>query len=162
MKYDEIVSNGPAPRNLDRVAHGHAGHKHVWPGPLSRRQFLHTAAGATVVGAAVGAGILRPQPAQAGPGIGEALPIPTTLEIFPSQAFHVQAPPFTGADSDPSTLYNFTGAAGIALISGSVERTNRKTGEKRTLPYSFNDMRFMQGRFQARDGHVRDGTFVLI
>jgi hypothetical protein len=58
-------------------------------------------------------------------------------------------------------VYNFDGTAGIAFISGFVERTDRKTGETRTLPYSFNDMRFMQGRFEGRDGHVRDATFAF-
>jgi hypothetical protein len=29
------------------------------------------------------------------------------------------------------------------------------------LPYSFNDMRFMQGLFRGRDGHVREATFVF-
>ena len=42
-----------------------------------------------------------------------------------------------------------------------VERTDRRTGEMRTLPYAFNDMRFMQGRFEGRDGHVRNATFVF-
>ena len=73
----------------------------------------------------------------------------------------MQAPPFTGADSDPSSVYDFQGTVGIAFISGFVDRTDRKTGEKRTLPYAFNDMRFMQGRFEGRDGHVRDATFVF-
>ena len=41
------------------------------------------------------------------------------------------------------------GAAGIAFISGTVERTDRKTGETRVLPYLFNDMRFMQVVFRG-------------
>ena len=151
------------PTQLEIVARRHAGHSHASPSFLSRRKFLQAAAGATVLGAAAGSGLFRPQIAQAsGPGVGEVLPIPTTLEVFPGKEFHLQAPPFTGADTDPSTVYNFEGSAGIALISGSVERTNRKTRESRTLPFSNNDMRFMQGVFRGRDGHVRDGTFALI
>jgi hypothetical protein len=126
---------------------------------VSRRQFLHGAAGLTAFAATFGSSVSR-LGARAGPGIGLVTPIPTTLSIA-GQDFHVQAPPFTGADSDPSSVYNFQGAAGIAFISGFVDRTDRKTGETRTLPFAFNDMRFMQGRFEGRDGHVRDATFVF-
>ena len=96
----------------------------------------------------------------AAPGIGLALPIPATLDLL-GEDFHVQAPPLTGVDTDPATVNNFQGAAGIAFISGTVERTDRKTGETRVLPYLFNDMRFMQGVFRGRDGHERDATFAL-
>ena len=96
----------------------------------------------------------------AAPGIGLALPIPATLDLLGAD-FHVQAPPFTGVDTDPSTVYNFQGAAGIAFISGMVERTDRKTGA-RVLPYLHNDMRFMQGVFRGRDGHERRATFGFI
>ncbi len=75
---------------------------------------------------------------------------------------HVQAPPFTGLDSDPGTVYNFEGAAGLAYISGEVDRTDRRTGETRTLPFLFSDMRFQQGVFKGRDGHVREATFAFV
>jgi hypothetical protein len=95
-----------------------------------------------------------------GPGVGLVTPIPTTLSLFGLDV-HVQAPPFTGADSDPSSVYDFRGTVGIAFISGFVERTDRKTGETRTLPYFSNDMRFMQGGFLGRDGHARNATFAF-
>jgi len=41
-------------------------------------------------------------------------------------------------------------------------RRNKRTGEVRTLPYSFNDMRFMKGVFRGRDGHERNATFAFI
>jgi hypothetical protein len=97
----------------------------------------------------------------AGPGIGLAEPIPATWEFFPGVFGHVQAPPF-GVGSDPTTVNNFNGAAGIAFISGDVVRRNKRTGEVRTLPYSFNDMRFMKGVFRGRDGHERNATFAFI
>ncbi len=131
------------------------------PPGRSRRQFLRTATGAAALGAAAGAGLLRPGAARAVGGLGLAVPIPATLNFF-GQDFHVQAPPLTGPDSDPATVFNFEGASGIAFISGSCVRRDRKTGESLTLPYAFNDMRFMQGRFRGRDGHARDGTFALI
>jgi hypothetical protein len=125
---------------------------------VSRRQFIQGAAGLTAFAAAFGpAGAAT---ARAGPGIGLVVPIPTTINIF-GEEFHVQAPPLTGADSDPSSVYNFDGTAGLAFISGQVQRIDRRSGESETMPYLFNDMRFMQGRFEGRDGHVRDATFVF-
>jgi hypothetical protein len=127
---------------------------------ISRRRFLQSAGRLTAFTAAAGWGFLHTDRAIAGPGIGLVVPIPTTLSIG-GREFHVQAPPFTGADSDPSTVYDFHGSAGIAFISGSVERTDRRTGETRTLPFAFNDMRFMQGEFRGRDGHFREASFIF-
>ena len=100
----------------------------AWHAPISRRRFLGAGIGASVIGGALGAGLLRPVSASAAPGIGNVLPIPTTLEVF-GEAIHVQAPPFTGPNTDPSTVWNFQGASGIAFMDTSVTRTNRKTGE---------------------------------
>jgi hypothetical protein len=127
---------------------------------VSRRQFLQGAAGLTGIAVALRSSASHPVAAVAAQEIGLVTPIPTTLSLA-GEEFHVQAPPFTGADSDPSSVYNFVGTAGIAFISGLCERTDRKTGETRTLPYAFNDMRFMQGQFEGRDGHVREGTFAF-
>jgi hypothetical protein len=111
----------------------------------------------------VGAGLLRPGKALAGPGIGLVDPIPTTFEFFPGVQSHVQAPPFLlGPDSDPATVYNFQGASGLAYISGTCEQRNRKTGETRELPFVSNDMRFMKGVFRGHDGHVRSGAFGFV
>jgi hypothetical protein len=101
--------------------------------------------------------------AQAGrPGIGLAEPIPATAEFF-GVLSHVQFPPVLGGDAaDPGTVFNFERAVGAALISGTCEQRNRKTGAKRTLPYMFNDMRFQQGVFRGRDGHEREATFAFV
>ena len=132
------------------------------PAALTRRQLLR-GAGGVAVGAAAVAGLGGARGGRAaGPGIGLALPIPSTLEALPGVEIHVLAPPFTGTDSDPSSVYNFRGATGIAFISGEVERTNLRTGEVLTLPYLFSDMRFMQGEFEGGDGHVRGATFAFI
>ena len=116
------------------------------------------------IGAAASGGLLRPGRALAGgPGIGLVEPIPTTFEFFPGVQSHVQAPPVLfGPDSDPATVNNFHGASAIAFISGTCERRNRETGETRTLPFIFNDMRFMKGVFRGRDGHVRDASFGFV
>jgi hypothetical protein len=160
MKYAEILSQGATPSNLRRAARARAAHCHIHLAPVSRRQFIQSAAGLTAFAATLGSSVSHAQGARGGPGIGLVTPIPTTLSIF-GQDVHVQGPPLTGVDSDPSTVYDFHGTVGIAFISGFVDRTDRKTGETRTLPYAFNDMRFMQGRFEGRDGHVRNATFVF-
>jgi TAT (twin-arginine translocation) pathway signal sequence len=127
---------------------------------MSRRQFLQTTTGATAL-AALGGGLVAPGTAAA-QGVGNALPIPTTLSPF-GVDIHVQAPPFTGVDTDPATVWNFQGAAGIALINTTATRTNRKTGEVReNLPSTLNHMTFMKGVYRGRDGHVRNGTFSLV
>ena len=133
----------------------------AWHKPISRRTFLRAGVGASAIGAAFGAGLLHPVAASVTPGIGNVLPIPSTLD-FSGVEIHVQAPPFTGTDADPSTVWNFQGASGIAFIDTSVTRTNRKTGEQKVLPSTFNHMTFMQGVYVGRDGHVRDGTFSLV
>ena len=134
----------------------------AWHTPISRRTFLRAGVGASAIGAALGAGLLRPVAASAAPGIGNVLPIPTTLEPFPGVEIHVQAPPFTGPNTDPSTVWNFQGASGIAFMDTSVTRTHRKTGEVQVLPSTMNHMTFMQGIYIGRDGHVREGTFSFV
>lgn len=164
MKWDRLASDGPFVPTRDDVTRLHAGHRHTWPRSVSRRSFLKQATSAAAVGAAVGAGVVKPSLAHAaGPGIGLVEPIPTTTEFFPGVGSHVLAPPFLfGPDSDPATVFNFEGASGISFTSGQVERHNRRTGTTEVLPFSFNDMRFMKGRFRGRDGHVRNATFAFI
>ena len=98
----------------------------------------------------------------AAPGIGNVLPIPSTLEPFPGHEIHVQVPPITGVNTDPSTVWNFQGFAGIALINTEVTRSDRRTGHSETLPSTGNHMTFMQGTYVGRDGHARAGTFALV
>jgi hypothetical protein len=95
---------------------------------LTRRRFLQTSAGAAALGAVVGSGLLRPGAAQAaGPGIGLAEPIPATFEFFPGVFSHVQFPPVLIDEvSDPGTVFNFQGAVGAALISGTCTQRNRR------------------------------------
>ena len=133
----------------------------AWHTSMSRRTFLRAGVGASVVGGALGAGLLRPVSALAAPGIGNVLPIPSTLEFFGVEV-HVQAPPFSGQDTDPSTVWNFQGTSGIAFIDTEVTRTHRKTGKTQVWPSTANHMTFMQGIYIGRDGHVRDGTFALV
>jgi hypothetical protein len=140
----------------------HAGHRHVLPPSLCRRQFLQAVAGGTALSAALGAGLLRPQRVEgAEPDINDVVPIPGTLDLF-GKEFHVLAPPLTAPDDDPSTVFNFLGATGIAIISGTCTRTHRRTGRTRELPFLNSDMRFMQGVYRERNGNRRVGTFVFV
>ncbi len=147
-------------------------HQHVELDParplaLSRRRFLQGAVGLTAIGAAAGAGLLRPRLALAsGPGLGDVLPLSggsAVIEGAFGKLFHVFGPPGADSpDSDPATVGNFSGQSGLAYINGMVTETSRKTGASRSLPFIDADMRFMQGVFRGRDGHVRDGTFAFI
>jgi len=77
--------------------------------------------------------------------------------------FHVYAPAaFDPIDSEPGTITDFKGFAGLAYISGNVVRTDRKSGETAVLPFNFSDMRFMQGLYRGVDGRPRQGTFGFI
>jgi secreted PhoX family phosphatase len=127
---------------------------------MSRRHFLQAATGATALGTTLAGSLLSP-PAAAAQGIGNVLPITSTLNFF-GVDLHIQAPPFSGVDTDPSTVWNFQGSSAIAFIDTTATRTNRKTGAVRNLDSLFNHMTFMKGIYRGRDGHVREGTFSLV
>jgi len=134
----------------------------AWHAAISRRKFLEGAVRASVIGGALGSGLLRPVSALAAPGVGTVLPTPTTLNAF-GVDLHVQAPPFTGADSDPATVRNFQGSSAIALIDTTATRTHRRTGlVQKDLDSSDNHMTLLQGVYRGRDGHVRGATFSLV
>jgi hypothetical protein len=162
MRRERFNSDDPLAPTRPFHLGAHDGHSHV--GQWTRRRFIQTSAGTAALGAVVGTGLLRPGVALAGgPGIGLVEPIPATTEFFPGVLSHVQFPPVLGGDvADPGTVFNFEGAIGAALISGTCEQRNRKTGGKRTLPYMFNDMRFQHGVFRGRDGREREATFAFV
>ena len=160
MRFDQLSRNRPGldpPLSSGRAAGQPQPH-------VSRRRFLQRTAGAAAIGAATGAGFLGLGRANAAaPGIGLVVPIPYGLDFFgDGRVFHVEAPPFPNSGEDPATVYNFEGTSGISFTDGLVDRTNRKTGLVETLPFIANDMRFMQGQFRGRDGHVRAGTFGFV
>ena len=156
MRFDNLT------KDSIKTRHKLVAHHLAWHAQVSRRKFLEAAVGASVIGGAVGLGVLRPTAALAAPGIGNVLPIPTTLAAF-GVDIHVQAPPFTGADTDPATVGNFQGSSGIAFINTTATRTHRQTGiVQENLDSSENHMTFLQGVYRGRDGHVRDGTFSFV
>ena len=160
MRFDQISRNG---RGVVRPVFPYSAVAHA-QAHVTRRKFLQGAAGAAAVGAGIGAGLFSADRAKAAaPGIGLVVPIPYGLDFFgDGRIFHVEAPPFPGAGEDPATVYNFEGTSGISFTDGLVDRTNRKTGIVETLPFIASDMRFMQGQFRGRDGHVRAGTFGFV
>jgi hypothetical protein len=155
MRFDNLTKDSIKTRRK-LVAHHLA-----WHARISRRRFLAGTLGASVIGGTVGLG-LRPASVSAAPGVGNVLPIPTTLTNF-GVDIHVQAPPFTGVDTDPATVWNFQGSSGIAFINTTATRTHRQTGiVQERLDSSFNHMTFLQGVYRGRDGRVREGTFSLV
>src|SRR6516162_2472276 len=105
------------------------GHVHAWSNLMSRRQFARTATGIAAVGAAFGLGI--PKAAASAPD--DPLPIPGVNR----RGFHVFGPganPLIPIDAEPATITNLNGFVGLAYIDGTVQRTDRKTGQTVTLP----------------------------
>jgi hypothetical protein len=125
---------------------------------LSRRR-LGFGLASTFAGAAAStraaAGKTKPTPLQ---WSFAPVPIPTT------SPYHVSgfASP-TNLNAEPSTITNFSGSFGFATLSGTVTRTDRKTGEEMSLPFGSNtNMRFMTGTFVGTDGQTYPGTFAFI
>jgi len=123
-------------------------------GSLSRRAFMHGAAGAA--GLALAAAHWTP--AQAAKfSRGEPLPIPTVKQT-PFGPIHA-ADPEEG--QDPSMITDFTGVTGAAKLTLTGVGTD--TTANQTARYDFNiDVRFMQGEFIGADGQHHQGTFAFI
>jgi hypothetical protein len=83
-------------------------------------------------------------------------PVPVTAA--PGSFLHV----FGGPGADNSTISNFKGSIGSALINGNVTRTNVKTGEQGYFPFINANMRFMTGTFKGTDGQEHSGTFAFV
>jgi hypothetical protein len=75
-----------------------------------------------------------------------------------TEVFHVFLP---GEGNEPSTITDFHGSIGIAMVDGTGKGINTKTGA--TTPLTFDtDTRFMQGVYIGVDGEKHRGTFALI
>ena len=138
--------------------HSHTGHAHFWQHAMSRRQFVCTAAGAVVVGTALGSGLWRP-------GLAEAhrshapVPIPGGTPLL-GGGFHLFGPTPDGSfdpiDAEPSTITDFNGVVGASEILGTAHGSDGKS-------YAFDtDMRFMQGTYIDHDGRLRNASFGFI
>jgi len=135
-----------------------------WERALSRRQFLRTSGGA-LLGAGLGSALgskLWPSRMAAAHGAHQPVPIPGGTPVL-GGAFHVYGPGLIDpVDAEPSSITDFNGFLGIAFISGTVTRTNTRTGEVRTLPFLESDMRFMKGVYRGTDGEIHQGAFGFV
>jgi len=126
---------------------------------LSRRGLGLGAFGATLVGSAT------PASADGKQRASRQLPwtfAPVPVQAPPMSAIHVFGGTGVGPDTEPSTIGNFKGSVGIAIINGTVTRTNIKTGEQESLPFTDTDMRFMTGTFMGADAIEYPGTFAFV
>lgn len=142
---------------------------------FSRRGFIHTAAGATVL--ALGPGLSSralahddddhqtrsaPKPVPGGSdlsGFGLVPPYDFIHTFAPGQAGIVL--PFTGValqglNVEPGTITDFDGATAVAYHVGEAKGSDRNTYNLET------DIRVMRGRYVAVDGTTRRGSFALI
>lgn len=140
--------------------HRHAGkgHVHRWLNNMSRREFARA-----VTNAAIGAGLGIPQILHAeSKGAGQPVPIPGGTPLL-GGAFHVFGPAaIDPVDAEPSSIGNFNGSIALAYISGGVTRTDRTTGEVKSLNMIGSDMRFMSGVYKGTDGRTYQGSFAFV
>jgi hypothetical protein len=136
--------------------HRYAGHAHFWErAMMSRRQFMRTAAGAT--GVVLASGLWMPGLALADNPAPK--PIPGGFKAF-GKFFHVD-PSSPGPGAENSTIFDFHGSLGAAVVRGT--GTGTHTGPNTTSSLLFDvDMRFMQGVYIGIDGKTRTGTFSFI
>ncbi len=129
---------------------------------LSRRQFLHTAAGAAGV---FGTALWLPRSAYADGGVVDPKPIPGGLKLGPifgaptDELFHLFG--LGSPDTEGITITDFNGLIAVTEITGSGTATNTKTGAKTRLLFDA-DMRFMNGEYVGVDGKKHHGTFALV
>jgi hypothetical protein len=65
------------------------------------------------------------------------------------------------ADADPSTITDFNGRVGYAIIDGTGTRTDLVTNAVTEHPFEV-DLRFMEGEFVSADMRHCHGAFALI
>jgi len=128
---------------------------------MSRRQFARTAAGVAAASAVFGLGTSR----AAASAPGDPVPIPGG-EPKIGGMFHTFGPTpdgsFSPIDAEPITITNFNGFVGYALINGTAQRTNKRTGKIEMLPMILADMRFMTGVYRGADERIHQGAFAFV
>jgi hypothetical protein len=126
---------------------------------VSRRRLGLGALGATLIGSGAAAQDTARERKRQLPWTFAPMPVPGGVpDLSPMGAFHV----FGGPGTEPSTISNFKGSSGITFIDGTVTRTNLKTGEQESFPFTDTDMRFMTGTFTSVDGKEYPGTFGFV
>jgi hypothetical protein len=126
---------------------------------LSRRRFLRSAAGAA--GLVLGAPFVLPTLARADEDdIVLPRPIPggdPTFNPFTDELLHVY---FPAVGLEPSSIFDFKGVVGAAIVDGTGTGMTRKRKKERLLFEV--DLRFMQGDYRGVDGKRHSGTFALV
>lgn len=124
---------------------------------LSRRRFLRVSAGAT--GLVMASGTFS----RAFAATCEPQPIPHTLDPGGGlPLIHILLPGLVHpADADPSTITDFNGQLGYAIIDGTGTRTDLATNVVTQNPFEV-DLRFMKGVFIDADGRRCHGAFALM
>ena len=146
----DFPTSGESPHD-----HHYVGHTHFWErAMLSRRQVM-TAAAATT-GVVLGSGLWMPGLAQA--WADAPRPIPGGF-LFNGNFFHVD--PLSPGLTENSSIFDFHGSIGAAIIDGTGTGTDTKTGVTTSLTFD-TDMRFMQGTYIGMDGKKHHGTFSFI
>jgi hypothetical protein len=118
---------------------------------------MTTAAGAT--GVVLASGLWMPGRALADNAAPK--PIPGDFQPFGpgTEVFHIDA--LSPGLTENSTIFDFHGSIGAAIVDGTGIGTNTDTGTTSSLLFD-TDMRFMQGIYIGLDGQKHTGTFILI
>ena len=135
--------------------HRYGGHTHFWDRALlSRRQFMTVAAATS--GVVLGSGLWMPGLTQAWDNAPR--PIPTGF-TFNGKFIHLD--PMSPGLTENSSIYDFHGSIGAAIVDGTGTATNTETGVTQSLNFD-TDMRFMKGVYIGMDGEKHQGTFSFI
>jgi len=113
-------------------------------------------AAATTTGVVLGSGLWMPGLAQAWGNAPRPIPVGFT---FNGKSFHLD--PLSPGLTENSSIFDFHGSIGAAIIDGKGTATNTKTGATTSLTFD-TDMRFMQGVYIGMDGEKHYGTFSFI
>jgi len=127
-----------------RLAHSHT---------LSRRRLLQ--AGAATGAAVIAGGLVRSVPTLAASGPGTPTPVPANAAFGGLHVYSV------GPNAENSTITDFRGMVGAAIVDGTGVAHDRRTGKNEKLLFD-SDMRFMQGTFRGTDGANHEGTFAFV
>jgi hypothetical protein len=111
---------------------------------------------AATTGIVLGSGLWMPGLAHAWGNAPRAIPGDFT---FNGTLYHIDAS--SPGLTENSTIFDFHGSIGAAVIDGKGTGTNTKTGVATALNFD-TDMRFMQGVYIGLDGEKHSGTFSLI
>ncbi|HEX5415349.1 MAG TPA: twin-arginine translocation signal domain-containing protein [Chloroflexota bacterium] len=130
-------------------------HRHRRSG-TNRRRFLQRAVGAA--GLAVTSSLWLPSLSYA----AESSPRPISGGFQPlgpgTELFHV----YLGEGVENSTITDFDGVIGVAVVGGTGTGTNTRTGATSRLIFDGTDMRFMQGTYVGADGKQHQGSFGFV